>query len=314
MTWRERPPSTGRPVHPLPGAGSADGRGPLRQRQVRPGRALVAWVLAVGLGAGSLAGCGGPASALERVQAAPGATESAGSARVTLTAELRGSGGAPPQPTVATGSYSFTSGGALSLSPAAGSELARPTEAVIKGSRFYLQLPSGLAARLGSRPWLSVEPTDQPKLSRTPLGSLGLVQSLSPDLLLAELRGVTGSPKVLGKGSAPGGLSYYRVAVDLAHAEQLASGDEKAALHQLREELGLQVIHGELRLDPQGRVRLLSLTFDLSHLATAAGPVSPGMTEIVTMELSDFGAPARFSVPDPAHVSNFRSMESAAHI
>lgn len=281
--------------------------------RARSTRALVASVLAVAIGVGSLAGCGRSPSALERVQAAAGTTESTGSARVTLTSEVRGSGGAPPEPTSATGTFSFTSGGgALSLSPVSGSALANPTDLVVEGSRFYLHLPAALAGQLGSRPWMSVEPSAQPKLSGTPLGSLGLVQSLSPSLLLAELRGVTGTPKVLGKGSAPGGLSYYRIAVNTARAEQLATGAEKAALHQLREELGLQVIHGEVRLDAQGRVRLLSLNFDLSHLATAAGPVSPGTTELVTMELSDFGTPARFAVPEPAQVSDFTSLASAA--
>ncbi|HEX5268225.1 MAG TPA: hypothetical protein VFW24_15775 [Acidimicrobiales bacterium] len=258
----------------------------------------------------ALAGGGSSQSPLQRVQSAPDVTEATGSARVSITTEVQGHGPGtrPPPPTTAIGTFSFASaGGSMQLALPPGALVSGPVALVVDHSRFFIRLPAATASPLGSRPWLAVEPIDQPELSTTSLGPVGLVQSLSPALMLAELRGVTGAPKVIGTPGAPAGISDYRVAVNLARAEGLASGPERQSLHQLRSELGLVVIHGEVRLDSAGRVVLWTLGFELSH-------VLPNLalgTEVVTVRFSDFGTDESFSVPPSTQVTEFASVQGS---
>jgi len=232
-----------------------------------------------------LLACGGSKTApITAISNAPAKTAGAGSAKleVTVVSSTSKSGATttttaatPAGPTKVTGAVDFkASKGRFQIaSPAFGSQ---PTDAVLVGQVFYFKGLAGMS--LPGKPWIKFD------LAKAGSSSVAAqLQSLNPNSYMAQLSGVSGDVRNVGKENVRGDdTTHYTFTVDLDKAARLAPAAQRAAIGAAAKTLVNKSVPTELWLDAKGRVRRFRQTVVIASGATTN-------TSDLTLEYYDFG-------------------------
>ena len=249
-----------------------------------------------------LVACGGSStSPITAITDAPAKTAQAGSAKLEVTVVSTTTKGgttttstASSGPTTVTGVVDFksTSGRFQIASQAFGSQ---PTEAVLLGQVFYFKGLAGLS--LPGKPWIKI---DLSKVGSN--GVAGQLQSLDPNSYLAQLKGVSGVVKKVGKEQVRGdSTTHYSFTVDLDKAAQLAPAAQKAGIEAAAKTVVNKSVPTEVWLDGSGRVRRFKQT-----VIIASGALSG--TSNLTLEYFEFGTKVDATAPPADQTADFTQL------
>jgi hypothetical protein len=260
-------------------------------------RRLPLVVLLVALVAGCTDSTPAEDRAVERLQAAVGATRDEETSRLSLTVseavggstgQQRG-GGENVDRFAAEGEIEFTTSN-LSLTfdlEDQGIPGAEGGSAEIRqiGDVFYVEIP-------GADRWIELDATGIAETLGDPSGLRSAVGA-SPNALLDLLAGTEqarriGSEEIRGRAA-----EHFTANVDVAVAAEAATGESKAALERLSEQLAQTALPLEVWLDDDDRVVRMRIPVILE--ATPEEPEPPRIT--TTLELFDFGADVAIEAP-----------------
>ena len=275
---------------------------------------VVAGVLSVVLVLGA---CGGPAPTAWRgkpvsvVRAAADRTISAGTARVevTLAQDTAGTG------VSGSGMVVWAQGNATLSAGRTGAEAARDDHftVVVDGGRDYVTASSGrggggVPGTTTARPWLAGSPgavATAAHVRIAPLDTLLMRPGAAMDV--AFLRGTVDALPYGGQEVQGVSTFRYSVHIDLALAASSSPPSQRAALQAAAAAIGPVLWPADVWIDQQGRVVRLELAEDPElHTTTTRGNLfitddgNPlALTDLV---FSDFGVPAKISLPSPDQV------------
>jgi hypothetical protein len=277
------------------------------------------WALAVApaVALAVLGGCGGSAPAAWRgnpvsvVRAAANLTIAAGTARVavTLAQDTAGTG------LSGTGLVDFA-GDRASLSVGrTGAAAARDDRftVVVDGGRDDVMVASGRAAAglpgtSPARPWLAGSPRQLAATAHARMAPLDtLIVRPGAATAVAFLRGAVDALPYGGQEVEGVSTFRYSIHVDLGVASRSSPPAQRAALDAAAAAIGPVLWPVDVWIDQHGRVLRLELAEDpLLHTTTTRGNLlitddgNPlALTDLV---FSDFGVPAKISVPAPDQV------------
>lgn len=252
--------------------------------------ALLALLLALGA-------CGGEDPA-ERVAAARQATLDAGSAEFSLDQQITGGPGGE-QTVTSTGVLAFTEqrGRVVTDVPDGGAG-PQTFETIFTDGTVFVRLPDDLAPT----PWIRIDLDDAEGLP-------GLEQlsqySSDPSQNLWLLEGVTGDIERVGEEEVRGAqATHYRLTVDLERAVAEAPEQDRGALRQQADLLGVTELPLDLWLDGDDRVVRQAFVVDLANVDAGTGPIEGQAA--TTIEFFGFGAEVDAEPPPDDQVTGFR--------
>jgi hypothetical protein len=283
-----------------------------------PACAVVAGVLSIVLVLGA---CGGAAPAAWRgkpvsvVRAAADRTIAAGTARVavTLAQDTAGTG------VSGSGLVDWASGDATLSAGRTGAQAARDDHftVVVDGGRDYVTATSGRGAAgvpgtTRTRPWLAGAPSAVATAAHariSPLDTLLMRPGAAMDV--AFLRGTVDALPYGGQEVEGVSTFRYSVHIDLGLAASSSPPSQRAALAAAAAAIGPVLWPADVWIDQQGRVARIELAEDPElHTTTTRGNLfitddgNPlALTDLV---FSDFGVPAKISLPSPEQVVEAR--------
>jgi hypothetical protein len=284
---------------PLPflgiGAGSSRRRGPVFAAAGLVAVALVAVAVAVTAGqskpSGQVVTASGPGA--KAITAAFSTTQQARSAKATFSATA--------------GRYRVTGSAVGDLVTGDGeltTDLPAPlgqVQAISAGGFYYLQVPKMLQAVDGGKPWAKIDQATVQQLLGRQLGVPSMAAVLDPSRALDLLKSVSGTVTSMGSETLPGDSTpstHYRATVDLA---KVAAGAPAEG------------VPADLWLDQQGRLRKLTLSFDLNEIQLPTGTDAskvPQGTATATLELTDYGTPVNVTAPAADQVGDLGPLSS----
>lgn len=249
------------------------------------------------------------------IDAAYRTTVAAGSARISLSAQLGGAAANGSVQTVTgTGTENLTAGTAdLNFTLPDGSA---PTEIRYLDGMVYERLPAGASTvESNGRPWISVNVR---QVLRAQYGAgitqLSRTTPTDPSSELAYLRGIADTVTDLGPDTVAGTpTTHYRGTVDLDRAGQLAGAPVQPAITALEQQLGSTTLPVDVWLDAQGRVRKLVLDEQVSQPAATPGSQPTSVRLSVTVTLSDFGVAADITAPPADQVTDVTDEFTGGH-
>jgi hypothetical protein len=281
-------------------------------------REVLVGVAAIGALLGGVVGaCGGPAPAAWRgspvsvVRAAAARTIAAGSARVdvTLAQDTAGTG------VSGTGLVDWASGGATLTVGRTGAAAASDDRftVVVDGGTDYVTASGGrdgggVPGTTAAQPWLRGAPravaTDA-HARIAPLDTLLMRPGAAMDV--AFLRGTVDALPYGGQEVEGVNTFRYSVHVDLSLATAASPASERPALEAAAAAIGPVLWPADVWIDEQGRVVRIELAEDPQlHTTTTRGNLfitddgNPlALTDLV---FTDFGVPAKISLPSPDQV------------
>jgi hypothetical protein len=277
------------------------------------------WALAVALAVGLAVegGCGGSAPAAWRgkplsvVQAAANLTIAAGTGRVavTLAQDTAGTG------LSGTGVVDFAADRASLTVGRTGAAAARDDRftVVVDGARDYVMVASGRAAAglpgtSPARPWLAGSPRQLAETAHARMAPLDtLIVRPGVATALAFLRGAVDVLPYGGQEVEGVNTFRYSIHVDLGRASRSSPPAQRPALDAAAAAIGPVLWPVDVWIDQHGRVRRLELAED-PHLHTTTTRANLLITDdgnplaLTDLVFSDFGVPAKISVPAPDQV------------
>jgi hypothetical protein len=261
-------------------------------------------------------GCGGPTPAawsgspVSVVRASADRTLAASTAAVavTLAQDTAGTG------VSGTGSVDFaTQQAALSLGRT-GSAAARDDQfvVVVDGGRDYVMASGpergGMPGTSAGRPWLAGTPARIAATGHDRISPLDtLIVRPGAGTALALLRGATDALVYGGQEIRGEGTLRISVHIDLQQAARASPPDQRPALLEAAAAIGPVLWPADVWIDQQGRVVRLEIAEDPElHTTTTRGNLfitdDGNPLALTDLDFSDFGAPAKISVPSPDQV------------
>ena len=181
-----------------------------------------------------------------------------------------------------------------------------PVEVRSVGNSAYVQLPSGLSAFAGGKPWVQIDRPALEQLAGRGTGLPALGTGFDFTSVLEWLRGV-GQVTPAGSGTSHGDpTADYHAVIDLTKAAALAPAGAQGKLNGLAQAAG-QAVPVDISLDSAGRLRRLQATFDFTKVQLPAGTTLPPQAHGVvtaTLELWGFGSAVQVVAPPADQVSN----------
>lgn len=260
---------------------------------------FLAAVLALG---GSAVACGDSgtstnvdASPVQRIRAASEKTIEAGSSKMFLSVETTGDTAVTFE---GEGAFDYESRkGLMTLdtSSLAAGGFPKELEMRLDGDIVYMNLGSILP---GGKPWAKIDITKAGELGSQFASLSQLGTNNDPSNTLAFVEGVSDDVKTVGKEKVRGtDTTHYSAVISLDKAVAAAkTEDAKAAIAQMKEQMGVDTVPGEFWLDAEGRVRRYRSTIDLSTVKNPSGEPLKG-SSTTTMELFDFGTKVDVKAP-----------------
>ncbi len=196
-------------------------------------------------------------------------------------------------------------------------------DVISDGTNVYLRIP-GVSSLTGGKSWVETSLSDLGSLTGSSASSLSLSTLADPAQALAVL-GSLGSPVTrVGTVTLDGQpVTEYRTTItttDIASALSHGSSASSAAAGAIQR-LGIPAIPVTAWVGPDGRLRQLSATADLSHASlsgllgslgsSAPGHSTAGTTVTLTIGLSHYGAPVSVAVPPASQVTDLNSIASS---
>ena len=234
--------------------------------------------------------------AVERLKAAIAATRDEGSSRISLSvAEAVGSstgqqrgGGENVDRFAASGAIEFDSSN-LSLTFDLEDE-----EAEIRqiGDVFYVEVPGGGR-------WIELDAGDIAETLGDPSGLRSAIGA-SPNALLDLLAGTEQARRIGTEEIRGETAEHFTANVDVAVAAEASTGESKAALERLSEQLAQTALPLEVWLDDDDRVVRMRIPVILE--STPEEPEPPRIT--TTLELFDFGVDVTIEAPPPDEIQD----------
>jgi hypothetical protein len=277
------------------------------------------WALAVAaaIGVAAVGGCGGSAPAAWRgqprsvVRAAAGLTIAAGTGRVTVTLaqDTAGTG------LSGTGVVDFAGGRTSLTMGRTGAAAARADTfaVVVDGARDYVMVSSGRAAvglpgTAPARPWLAGSPQQLAATGHARMAPLDtLIVRPGAATAVAFLRGAVDALPYGGQEVQGVSAFRYSVHIDLGLAARSSPAEQRPALDAAAAAIGPVLWPADVWIDQRGRVVRLELAED-PQLHTTTTRANLLITDdgnplaLTDLVFSDFGVPAKISVPAPVQV------------
>jgi hypothetical protein len=173
------------------------------------------------------------------------------------------------------------------------------------GGSSYLQIPPGLSAFAGGKPWVKVDRSTLERLAGGNLSVPALNTGFDFTGVLSWLRGV-GQVTPAGSGTSHGDpTAEYHAVIDLSKAAAQAPADEQSRLNDLAHAAG-QTVAVDISIDRAGRLRRLQASFDVSKVQLSPRRTLPQAQGVVTatLELWGFGTSVQVVAPSPDQVTD----------
>jgi hypothetical protein len=171
-------------------------------------------------------------------------------------------------------------------------------QARLIGNEMYMQLPAQFRSHLGGRPWLEASLAGL-------TGTSGL--DSNPTQFLQVLAGRANSITKVGPQSVDGvQTTEYRAEIDLA--KSATTPFLRSLAPKLEAVLGTDVLPVYAWVDPAGRLVRAVIPMTLERAPAGAAPAVAAqfpISEAVTEDLSDYGAPVDVTAPPPSQISSF---------
>jgi hypothetical protein len=258
---------------------------------------------ALGLLAAACGG-GGTASAVTLIRDSAAKTIDAHTSRMEVVIERPGATGSQATPIKVTGEADFqTHRGHMLIDLSQLGLPGPPIDAVFDNTTVYEMLPRQLVPTLpAGKSWVKVDLAAAGRSIGVSVNALSQSQASDPSQTLAYLRGASDNVTRVGTEDVRGTqTTHYRAVLDLNRAAA-ASPSAREAIKSAVNQLGTSKQPADVWIDPQGRLRRLSYSVDLSKSKVAAS--TPGVPTSLTfsLELFDFGVPVEAAVPPPDQV------------
>ncbi len=257
----------------------------------------------------------GKQTPIEAVLASSTKTTEAKSSKVAFTVVTQGAQGAPGGSITITGEGAFdyvARQGAFTMNiPAVGGMQIGQLEAVSAGSTTYLKYPPQLAAVMGGKPWVKIDPNQLGQGAGLDFGS----SAGDPSQSLQMLKGAGDDMVEVGKEEVRGeAVTHYRGTIDMNKAATAAPPEQQQTYQKLAQMYG-QPVPMDVWIDGEGRLRKTSSVLDLAKFSlppqATAGGKPTGITSS-TIELFDFGTAVSVTVPPADQMSDLSQLLAAA--
>ena len=246
----------------------------------------------------ALAGCGEKASAAEIVRAAPAKSQSAKTAKMSVTTEAAG------QTLTGEGATDF---GAhklqLNMSAPGATTGSQKIELSSIGTDMYVKVPPEAASSvpgLSGKPYMKI---DLQAVGQSRGGDLNeFTRASDPGGQLDYLKGAAADVKAVGTENVRGvKTTHYKATVDMNKAEASMTPEQRKSVDALKAKTGITTIPVEVWVDTQGRARKFWSRIDMTKASDASAKVGSVTT---TLEFYDFGSPVQIEAPPPDQVAD----------
>jgi hypothetical protein len=247
------------------------------------------------------------------VAAAQTKTASAGSARISMTVDVKAAPGATSGATSIRGSGAFDFAhrvGSLDLSipdPSSGQPLS--ITVLFSSDVIYEKLPASIMHGLPGGPWLKIDLRELSRLSGSGMDLSSLTQGSTsdPSQVLEVLLGASSDAAVVGNEQVRGTeTTHYRMTADLNKVASRLPADERSAYEGFAKGLGTTSMPTDVWIDSAGRARRIQYTITIPISVTPSG--GSGSSVSTTIEFYDFGVPVIVTTPPPSQVSDLSQL------
>lgn len=224
--------------------------------------------------------------------AAPAAVRDAGTAHLTMTMDFAGQGVPAGARFEAVGQQDFdrrmlSMEGTMSGVPA---EMASSMSFIITPDAMYLQM-FGIREQLGVD-WIRIGFEEISAETGVDMADLMGNQTFSPTAMLDQLAGVTDDIEVIGQDVVRGvATTHYRATIDAQKALETVPESSRETLRTMLAEAQLDEYVVDVWLDEDGLLR--RQTMDVEAM---------GITQSITFEMFDYGAPVDIQVPTDSFI------------